>query len=233
MKHSSEGICYCGKGRNLNIAELLCASCSTWFHESCIGYQLGKLVPLMMNYFFVCKNCSATGLETFKKNQATFPQMCVTAIGNLMQASIKEGKPRKMFSKDHDIVPFIDCHWEGMTTMARRVTQSWHATLLGTRDSDYSHFTTVLEEEAPITGNNDIPALPNLTYIRRKTDDGKQKNDNALLGTRDSDYSHFTTVLEEEAPITGNNDIPALPNLTYIRRKTDDGKQKNDNAVSQ
>nr|CAD7568241.1 unnamed protein product [Timema californicum] len=118
-----------GKGRNLNIAELLCASCSTWFHESCIGYQLGKLVPLMMNYFFVCKNCSATGLETFKKNQATFPQMCVTAIGNLMQASVKEGKPRKMFSKDHDIVPFIDCHWEGMTTMARRVTQSWHATI--------------------------------------------------------------------------------------------------------
>lgn len=61
---------FSGKDRNLNIVELLCASCNRWFHESCIGYQLGKLVPFMTNYLFVCKNCSPTGLETFKKNQA-------------------------------------------------------------------------------------------------------------------------------------------------------------------
>jgi hypothetical protein len=58
-----------------------------------------------------------------------FPQMCVTAIGNLMQASVKEGSPRTMFSKERDIIPFIDSHWEGMTTMPRRVTQSWHSTV--------------------------------------------------------------------------------------------------------
>lgn len=124
-----EGNCYCGKDRNLNIVELLCANCLRWYHESCIGYQLGKLVPFMMNYFFLCKNCSPTGLESFKKNQAAFPQMCVTAIGNMMQASVKEGSPRTMFSKERDIIPFIDSHWEGMTTMPRRVTQSWHATI--------------------------------------------------------------------------------------------------------
>ena len=55
--------------------------------------------------------------------------MCVTAIGNLMQASVKEGSPRTMFSKERDIIPFIDSHWEGMTTMPRRVTQSWHLTV--------------------------------------------------------------------------------------------------------
>jgi hypothetical protein len=55
--------------------------------------------------------------------------MCVTAIGNLMQASVKEGSPRIMFSKERDIIPFIDSHWEGMTTMPRRVTQSWHSTV--------------------------------------------------------------------------------------------------------
>ncbi|KAF4517988.1 hypothetical protein B566_EDAN008823 [Ephemera danica] len=124
-----EGNCYCGKDRNLNIAELLCASCSRWYHESCIGYQLGKLVPFMMNYVFLCKNCSSTGLENFKKSQAAFPQMCITAIANLMQASIKEGAPKSMFSKDREIIPFIDNHWEGMTTMPRRVTQSWHSTI--------------------------------------------------------------------------------------------------------
>lgn len=63
-------IFFSGKDRNLNIVELLCANCNRWFHESCIGYQLGKLVPFLTNYFFVCKNCSPTGLESFKKNQA-------------------------------------------------------------------------------------------------------------------------------------------------------------------
>lgn len=61
---------FSGKDRNLNIVELLCANCSRWFHESCIGYQLGKLVPFLGNYVFVCKNCSPTGLESFRKNQA-------------------------------------------------------------------------------------------------------------------------------------------------------------------
>ena len=61
---------YSGKDRNLSVAELLCARCSQWYHESCVGYQLGKLVPFMMNYVFMCKNCSPTGIESFKKNQA-------------------------------------------------------------------------------------------------------------------------------------------------------------------
>lgn len=55
--------------------------------------------------------------------------MCVTAIANLQQTSAKEGGRRVVFSKDREIVPFIDQHWESMTTMPRRVTQSWHATV--------------------------------------------------------------------------------------------------------
>ncbi|CAH1725860.1 set1/Ash2 histone methyltransferase complex subunit ASH2 [Aphis gossypii] len=121
--------CYCNKERNYNIIELLCANCNRWYHESCIGYQLGKLVPFMVNYIFVCKNCSPTGLESFKKNPAMFPQMCVTAIGNLMQETIKNGNPQIYFSRDKDIIPFIESHWESMTTTARRVTQSWHSTI--------------------------------------------------------------------------------------------------------
>ncbi|KAL4706785.1 hypothetical protein ACJJTC_018166 [Scirpophaga incertulas] len=129
MSNESQGSCYCGKDRNLNIAELLCASCNRWFHESCIGYQLGKLVPFMTNYLFICKNCSPTGLETFKKNQAPFPQMCLTAIANLRQDSVKDGTNRMIFSKDREIIPYIDQYWEAMTTMPRRVTQSWYATV--------------------------------------------------------------------------------------------------------
>ena len=29
-----------------------------------------------------------------------------------------------------DILPFIETHWDGMTTMSRRVTTTWHATIL-------------------------------------------------------------------------------------------------------
>ncbi|KAF2879201.1 hypothetical protein ILUMI_26956 [Ignelater luminosus] len=121
--------CYCGKDRNLNIVELLCANCNRWFHESCIGYQLGKLVPFLANYIFLCKNCSPTGLESFRKSQAQIPQMCVTAIANLQQSSFKEGLNRTMFSKDKEIIPYIEYHWEALTTTARRVTQSWHSTV--------------------------------------------------------------------------------------------------------
>nr|CAG4643833.1 EOG090X03NS [Lepidurus arcticus] len=127
-----EGNCYCGKDRNMNIVELLCASCMRWFHESCISYQLGKLVPFMMNYVFLCKNCSPSGLETFKKNQAQFSQMCITAIANLVQLSNKEGSSRQYFWRDKEIIPYMETRWEGLTTMPRRVTQSWHATVIKT-----------------------------------------------------------------------------------------------------
>nr|XP_036212893.1 set1/Ash2 histone methyltransferase complex subunit ASH2 isoform X6 [Bactrocera oleae] len=126
---NSAGICYCGKERNLNIVELLCANCSRWFHESCIGYQLGKLVPFISNYMFVCKNCSQSGLEIFRKSQATIPQMCVTAIANMQQNALKDGKTKFLFSKDKEIIPYIEQYWEAMTTMPRRVTQSWYSTV--------------------------------------------------------------------------------------------------------
>ncbi|XP_065199771.1 set1/Ash2 histone methyltransferase complex subunit ASH2 [Planococcus citri] len=160
-KDKDRGHCYCGKDRNLNIVELLCANCNRWFHESCIGYQLGKLVPFMLNYVFLCKNCSPSGLEIFKKNQSTTTQLCVTAIGNLIQSSIKEGKPKKYFSKDKDIIPFIDSHWEGMTTTARRVTQSWHSTVLRTLTKDCTLFRTCTDSVENTFGlfNHDVTQI--------------------------------------------------------------------------
>ncbi|KAF5276970.1 hypothetical protein FQR65_LT16110 [Abscondita terminalis] len=139
--------CYCGKDRNLNIIELLCANCNRWFHESCISYQLGKLVPFLSNYIFLCKNCSPTGLESFKKSQAQIQQMCVTAIANLQQESHKGGINRIMFSKDKEIIPYIEYHWEALTTTARRVTQSWHSTVYRALVKDI-HILFVFEESA-------------------------------------------------------------------------------------
>lgn len=55
--------------------------------------------------------------------------MCVTALANLTQASIKEGANIKKFSKDQDIIPFFEMHWEALTTQTRRQTLSWHSTV--------------------------------------------------------------------------------------------------------
>lgn len=86
---------------------------------------MGKLIPFATNYIFFCKNCSNTGLESFRKTQATISQMCVTAIANVQQAAHKKGQTKYLFDKDEEIIPFIEQYWEAMTTMPRRVTQSW------------------------------------------------------------------------------------------------------------
>lgn len=59
--------------------------------------------------------------------------MILTALGNLTQRAVKEGLSKTQFFKDQDIIPYIDQHWEAMTTMSRRVTTSWHATVIFTK----------------------------------------------------------------------------------------------------
>ncbi len=66
--------------------------------------------------------------------------MCITTIANLMQNSTKEGASRQYFSRDREIVPYIDSHWEYLTTMPRRVTQSWHATIQKTLMKEKGNF---------------------------------------------------------------------------------------------
>ncbi|KAF2352877.1 SPRY domain [Trinorchestia longiramus] len=113
----------------------MCNQCGSWFHESCISYQLGQLVPFMLNYCFTCKACSSTGVEQFKKSQAQLREMCVTALANLSHNSGSKGKSNKdgtgtkLFSLQKDIIPFLEQNWEALTTQARRATHSWHTTL--------------------------------------------------------------------------------------------------------
>jgi len=50
--------------------------------------------------------------------------MCITAVGNLTQESIKKGDSKVYFSGNRDIIPFIDLHWDSITTTAKRTFQS-------------------------------------------------------------------------------------------------------------
>lgn len=56
-------------------------------------------------------------------------QMCHCAIANMQQAAAREGKRQIQFSKDKEIIPYIEQYWEAMTTMPRRLTQSWYSTV--------------------------------------------------------------------------------------------------------
>lgn len=73
--------------------------------------------------------------------------MCVTAIANLQQSSAKEGTNKLIFSKDKDIIPYIEHHWEALTTTSRRVTQSWHLTVQKTLMKEI-HILFVFEENS-------------------------------------------------------------------------------------
>lgn len=90
--------------------------------------------------------------------------MCVTAIANLQQSSCKEGTNRTMFSKDKEIIPYIEYHWEALTTTSRRVTQSWHATVYRALVKDI-HILFVFEEN-PVDGQMYGLLCSDLTQIK-------------------------------------------------------------------
>jgi Set1/Ash2 histone methyltransferase complex subunit ASH2 len=102
---------------------------------------MGKLLAFSMNYNFTCKFCSVTGLEQYRRTSASFPQMCITTIANLQRKTVKDGNPRLFFSKEKEIIPFIESYWESMTTMARKQTTGWYGTILKTLQSHPNTFT--------------------------------------------------------------------------------------------
>jgi Set1/Ash2 histone methyltransferase complex subunit ASH2 len=90
---------------------------------------MGKLLSFSMNYVFTCKFCSPTGLEIYRRSSSSLHQMCITAIANLQRKTVKDGAPRYLFSKDREIIPFIEAYWESITTLARKQTNAWYSTI--------------------------------------------------------------------------------------------------------
>lgn len=69
---SAAANCYCAQERSVGSVELLCATCNKWFHERCISVPLGgKLIPFASNYVFFCKACTPSGVESFRRCQAS------------------------------------------------------------------------------------------------------------------------------------------------------------------
>lgn len=53
-------------------------------------------------------------------NILAFSQICVTAIGNLMQTNIKNGNSKVYFSVKKDIMPFVNLNWRIITTVTKK-----------------------------------------------------------------------------------------------------------------
>lgn len=94
--------------------------------------------------------------------------MCITALANLQQTSFKEGTNRTMFSKDKEIIPYLEYHWEALTTTSRRVTQSWHMTVTKALIKDIH--TIFIFEDHPTEGHMYALLNPDLTQIKPNYD---------------------------------------------------------------
>ncbi|KAM9456512.1 set1/Ash2 histone methyltransferase complex subunit ASH2 isoform 2-T2 [Clarias gariepinus] len=140
-------------GRQLGEVELQCALCMKWFTADMFGIDTATCLPFMTNYVFHCNVCHHSGNTYFLRKQANLKEMCLTALANLTWRSrTREEHPKTMFSKDKDIIPFIDKYWECMTTRQRPGKLTWPNNIVKTMSKERDVF---LVKEHPDPGSKD------------------------------------------------------------------------------
>ncbi|KAF4082405.1 hypothetical protein AMELA_G00151170 [Ameiurus melas] len=140
-------------GRQLGEIELQCALCMKWFTADTFGIDTANCLPFMTNYVFHCNVCHHSGNTYFLRKQANLKEMCLTSLANLTWRSrTREEHPKTMFSKDKDIIPFIDKYWECMTTRQRPGKLTWPNNIVKTMSKERDVF---LVKEHPDPGSKD------------------------------------------------------------------------------
>uniref|UniRef100_A0A7N6B8Y6 Set1/Ash2 histone methyltransferase complex subunit ASH2 n=1 Tax=Anabas testudineus TaxID=64144 RepID=A0A7N6B8Y6_ANATE len=140
-------------GRQLGEVELQCALCMKWFTADTFGIDTTTCLPFMTNYVFHCNVCHHSGNTYFLRKQANLKEMCLTALANLTWRSrTQDEHPKTMFSKDKDIIPFIDKYWECMTTRQRPGKLTWPNNIVKTMSKERDVF---LVKEHPDPGSKD------------------------------------------------------------------------------
>uniref|UniRef100_A0A8C5BCS5 Ash2 like, histone lysine methyltransferase complex subunit n=1 Tax=Gadus morhua TaxID=8049 RepID=A0A8C5BCS5_GADMO len=140
-------------GRQLGEVELQCALCMKWFTADTFAIDTATCLPFMTNYVFHCNVCHHSGNTYFLRKQANLKEMCLTALANLTWRSrTQEEHPKTMFSKDKDIIPFIDKNWECMTTRQRPGKLTWPNNIVKTMSKERDVF---LVKEHPDPGSKD------------------------------------------------------------------------------
>ncbi|KAK3550188.1 hypothetical protein QTP86_021216 [Hemibagrus guttatus] len=140
-------------GRQLGEIELQCALCMKWFTADTFGIDTATCLPFITNYVFHCNVCHHSGNTYFLRKQANLKEMCLTALANLTWRSrTREDHPKTMFSKDKDIIPFIDKYWECLTTRQRPGKLTWPNNIVKTMSKERDVF---LVKEHPDPGSKD------------------------------------------------------------------------------
>lgn len=140
-------------GRQLGEVELQCALCMKWFTADTFAIDTATCLPFMTNYVFHCNVCHHSGNTYFLRKPANLKEMCLTALSNLTWRSrTQEEHPKTMFSKDKDIIPFIDKNWECMTTRTRPGKLNWPNSIVKTMSKERDVF---LVKEHPDPGSKD------------------------------------------------------------------------------
>ncbi|XP_031414766.1 set1/Ash2 histone methyltransferase complex subunit ASH2 isoform X2 [Clupea harengus] len=139
--------------RQLGEVELQCALCMKWFTADTFKIDKSSCLPFMTNYVFHCNVCHHSGNTYFLRKQANLKEMCLSALANLTWRSrTQEEHPKTMFSKDKDIIPFIDKYWECMTTRQRPGKLTWPNNIVKTMSKERDVF---LVKEHPDPGSKD------------------------------------------------------------------------------
>uniref|UniRef100_A0AAY4AR88 SPRY domain-containing protein n=1 Tax=Denticeps clupeoides TaxID=299321 RepID=A0AAY4AR88_9TELE len=126
-------------GRQLGEVELQCALCTKWFTADTFSIDTVTCLPFMTNYVFHCNVCHHSGNTYFLRKPANLKEMCLTALANLTWRSrVQDEHPKTMFSKEKDIIPFIDKYWECMTTRQRPGKLTWPNNIVKTMNIDWS-----------------------------------------------------------------------------------------------
>ncbi|XP_054854460.1 set1/Ash2 histone methyltransferase complex subunit ASH2 isoform X1 [Eublepharis macularius] len=140
-------------GRQLGEIELQCGICTKWFTAETFGIDTTSCLPFMTNYSFHCNICHHSGNTYFLRKQANLKEMCLSSLANLTwQSRTQDEHPKTMFSKDKDIIPFIDKYWECMTTRQRPGKMTWPNNIVKTMCKERDVF---LVKEHPDPGSKD------------------------------------------------------------------------------
>ncbi|XP_060712683.1 set1/Ash2 histone methyltransferase complex subunit ASH2 isoform X2 [Hemiscyllium ocellatum] len=139
--------------RHLGGVELQCGICIKWFSAETFGLDTTSCLPFMTNYIFHCNICHHSGNTYFLRKQANLKEMCLTGLANLTWRSrTQDEHPKTMFSKDKDIIPFIDKYWECLTTRQRPSKITWPNNIVKTMTKERDVF---LVKENPDPGSKD------------------------------------------------------------------------------
>ncbi|XP_065314164.1 set1/Ash2 histone methyltransferase complex subunit ASH2-like isoform X1 [Gordionus sp. m RMFG-2023] len=74
----------------------------------------------MTNYIFICKECETDNKENLFRKSATMLQILITTIGNLRYLEIIKKSNKKYFSKEKEIIPFIEGNLEALSITTQK-----------------------------------------------------------------------------------------------------------------